>query len=81
MGRRAIICQLCRNHRSAGRRVCIGCARAVGPGCWPEQCLSRQYSLTVGLCRECEEKVLMLAVQLLAKTPSCWLELVARSGF
>ena len=50
-------CQRCRAHRPNELVHCIYCWRAVGPGCWPEKCLSselqrRGASMRYGRCRD-----------------------------
>ena len=40
MCRRHRSCERCGNHRSRRRKRCDGCARRIGPVCYPERCLA-----------------------------------------
>ena len=79
VGRRGM-CQVCWHHRSEYRRECIGCHCLVAPGCYPEDCLYRDYGLFTGLCRPCGKKVLQQSVKRLAATLPQALTCVAASS-
>ena len=72
-------CGICKCHRSSYRRQCVFCKRAVAPGCWPEQCLSKQFSQREGVCRECVD--LQPIVKRLEKSHPEWMRIVSLSGF
>ena len=75
-------CQVCWQHSSANRRLCINCDALVAPGCWPEQCLFLDYWPDgTGLCRPCARLQLQVAIRPLAAILPDALDFVLRSGF